>query len=417
MDLLRIILASGVLLAILVWNTKEVQAQSSDNVMLSSTSLAPLEEEDYYYEEDEDDIDTIVSPDVTSSTTSTTAKEKTLTFLKELRNITREAGDFLRLRCEVSGTVPATNIEWFKNDGPLDPEKNRLKIKTSLEGNVQWSQLKFKTLETLDTAFYECRASNGIDTIKSIGILTVNFGKVNFRNNQNKFDQDDNENVGLLPETYSDPAFPGMDSIEFEGGQRPSNMGNDNRNNNNDWFGGGGGGSRRGGNKNKNSKSSSNNLRGLGDSIPNLKPNARAGTCQPYVGSVCAKYVGQEYVFITEGLTQQHIEQKLTAALRVITASPDLSESCSHYAIPSICLSTLPLCDRRTERPREMCREECEMLEDQLCRKELAIARQHALVGTQMVLPVCTELPPVGSPGASTCVPIGIPQVITFDCK
>ena len=96
-----------------------------------------------------------------------------------------------------------------------------------------------------------------------------------------------------------------------------------------------------------------------------------------------------------------------------ITASPDLSESCSHYAIPSICLATLPLCDKTTEKPRKICREECEMLEDKLCRKELAIARQHALLGTQMVLPVCNELPPIGSPGAATCVSIGIPSVST----
>lgn len=121
--------------------------------------------------------------------------------------------------------------------------------------------------------------------------------------------------------------------------------------------------------------------------------------------------MGQEYVFITQGLTQEYIEQKLNAALTVITASPELTESCSHYAIPSICLATLPLCDRRTEKPRKICREECEMLEDQLCRKELAIAKQHALLGTQMVLPVCNELPPIGSPGAATCVSIGIPQV------
>ena len=91
--------------------------------------------------------------------------------------------------------------------------------------------------------------------------------------------------------------------------------------------------------------------------------------------------------------------------------SPDLSESCSHYAIPAICLATLPLCDRRTEKPREICREECELLEDQFCRKELAIARQHALLGTQMVLPVCNKLPHIGSPATSTCVSIGISQV------
>ncbi len=371
------------LVVLTAFHAQFVQSQSDDNVLMSSSSVSSSDEPE----------------------TTTTAKEKTLTFLKELRNLTREAGDFLKLRCEVSGTVPATKIQWLKNDGPLVEERNRIRIKTSLDGNVQWSLLKFKVLETLDTAFYECRASNDFDTIKSVGIVTVKLGKVNFASNQANFGRngiDYDDNAGLLPETYSDPAFPGMNNIEFEGGQQPTNFGGNN------WMDK---------HRAKGSQASNNNLGGLGGSMPNLKPNARAGNCQPYVGTVCAKYVGHDYVFISEGLTQQHIEQKLTAALTVITASPDMSESCSHYAIPSICLSTLPLCDRRTEKPRELCREECELLEDQLCRKELAIARQHALVGTQMVLPVCEDLAPVGSLGASSCVSIGIPQVNqNFNC-
>ena len=285
-----------------------------------------------------------------------------------------------------------------------------MKIKSKLVGDVQWSMLKFKTVETLDTAFYECRASNGIDTVKSVAIVTVELGKGggNFNRNKNLFEnhQFEHDESGLLPETYSDPDFPGMGGmVEFEGGQKPTNFGSGNRFNQGD-------GSISNKKPSKSSPPQNNNdLRRLGENIPSLEPNERSGVCEPYVGSVCAKYVGQEYVFVSEGLSQQYIEQKLTAALTVITASPDLSESCSHYAIPSICLSTLPLCDRRTERPRKICREECEMLEDQLCRKELAIARQHQLLGTQMVLPVCNDLPPVGSPGAATCVSIGIPQV------
>lgn len=328
-----------------------------------------------------------------------TDNKKTLKFLKELRNVTKEAGDYLRLRCEVTGTSPATSFAWYKNDAPLLEEKNRMKIKNKLNGDIQWSMLKFKTVETLDTAFYECRASNQFTTIKSQAIITVELAKPGSRSNKNSGFLEETDYDGLLPETYSEPDFPGMDvgRVEFEGGQKPSDFGN--------RF------------NQKPSKNSRKNDFNLGGNIPNLEPNERAGTCQPYVGKVCSKYVGQEYVFITQGLTQEYIEQKLNAALQVITNSPDLSETCSHYAIPSICLATLPLCDRRTEKPRKICREECEILEDQLCRKELAIARQHALVGTQMVLPVCNELPPIGSPGAATCVSIGIPQVSSFALK
>ena len=58
-----------------------------------------------------------------------------------------------------------------------------------------------------------------------------------------------------------------------------------------------------------------------------------------------------------------------------------------------------------------MCREECELLEDKLCRKEIAIARKHDLLGRQMVLPVCEELPAIGAPETANCVRIGVPQV------
>ena len=50
--------------------------------------------------------------------------------------------------------------------------------------------------------------------------------------------------------------------------------------------------------------------------------------------------------------SQAYIEQKLQAALQVITASPDLRRECSRYAIKAICLSTLPLCDMQTSYPK-----------------------------------------------------------------
>jgi hypothetical protein len=49
-------------------------------------------------------------------------------FTKELKNTTKEAGDLLRLRCEVAGSVPASSISWFKNDGPILEEQNRVRI-------------------------------------------------------------------------------------------------------------------------------------------------------------------------------------------------------------------------------------------------------------------------------------------------
>lgn len=228
----------------------------------------------------------------------------------------------------------------------------------------------------------------------------MNFGSANKKPSVHWSDDDDDE-AGLLPETYLEPDFPilGKGNIEFEG-QQPDSFG--------PGVSAGSFGSAVSDTKRRNPEKDMNFH---GEHIPSLKPNERNGSCQPYIGSVCSKYVGNEYVFVTEGLTQLYIEQKLQAAFTVISASPELSQSCSQYAIPSICVSTFPLCDRQTERPRKICREECEVLENSLCRKELAIARQYALLDGQLVLPECQKLPAIGSRESSNCVRLGLPQV------
>ena len=101
----------------------------------------------------------------------------------------------------------------------------------------------------------------------------------------------------------------------------------------------------------------------LTNGIPKLSPVRQQGLCKPYVGLACSKYVGQDYIFVSEGLLQVYIEQKLSAAFSIILSSPDLSG-----------LSTIPLCDHFTEWPHGLCREECKLLENWVCCKELAIA-------------------------------------------
>ena len=87
-----------------------------------------------------------------------------------------------------------------------------MKIKTKLNGATQWSMLKFKTVETLDTAFYECRASNDMDTIKSVAIITVERAKPGssggfINRNSNPFGNDDN--LGNVPNIILPKTPPG----------------------------------------------------------------------------------------------------------------------------------------------------------------------------------------------------------------
>ena len=93
---------------------------------------------------------------------------------------------------------------------------------------------------------------------------------------------------------------------------------------------------------------------GGGGGIPSLKPNERSGSCQRYMGTVCSEYIGNAYIFVSQGLTQTYIEAKLKSAFKVITNSPQLSKECAKYAIPAVCHSTLPLCDMQTQRPRKV---------------------------------------------------------------
>lgn len=57
---------------------------------------------------------------------------------------------------------------------------------------------------------------------------------------------------------------------------------------------------------------------------------------------------------------------------------------------------------------RRICREECEMLENELCRKEYAIAKRHPLIGHQVPLVECSELPLEGTTEARDCLTLGL---------
>ena len=94
-------------------------------------------------------------------------------------------------------------------------------------------------------------------------------------------------------------------------------------------------------------------------------------SCQQYHGSVCAEYIGSSH---------NCIETKLQGVFSAITASQQMSEHCAEFALPSICLSTFPICDQKTQKPRKICRDECEILAHDKCKSEHALARQHPLL-------------------------------------
>ena len=100
----------------------------------------------------------------------------------------------------MEGPEPATEFRWYKNDAPVLIERGRMRIKTELRSTpqvllykmvkilqtimktslvlilfqpLQWSMFKINELETLDTAFYRCEASNAVESVHSDAIVQV----------------------------------------------------------------------------------------------------------------------------------------------------------------------------------------------------------------------------------------------------
>ena len=59
----------------------------------------------------------------------------------------------------------------------------------------------------------------------------------------------------------------------------------------------------------------------------------------------------------------------------------------------------------------QICRDECEILEYDLCQRELAIARTQPMIHHQLVLPDCHELPVISTTASYNCVRLGMPSV------
>lgn len=102
----------------------------------------------------------------------------------------------------------------------------------------------------------------------------------------------------------------------------------------------------------------------------------------------------------------------LPAAFTMIGTSNHLSDRCSQFAIPSLCHFAFPTCDRSsgTDKPRDLCKDECEILENDLCKTEYIIARSNPIILKRLKLPNCEDLAASDSPEAANCLRIGIPM-------
>lgn len=179
--------------------------------------------------------------------------------------------------------------------------------------------------------------------------------------------------------------------------------------------------------------------------------------CQEYEGKQCSSYLANQYVYIPYDTTQAILEEKLTRAIQVTRFSKEISSHCEGYALPSLCYSTFPICrnpvhtnnnfykvakkifpflidsvattEQNDNLPeivfenlpkgklpdmygkqdnisnelfnyrynstilKRVCKQDCEILENELCQTEYAIAKRHPHIGQQLTLEDCQSLP------------------------
>uniref|UniRef100_A0A4W5RSA1 Receptor tyrosine kinase like orphan receptor 1 n=1 Tax=Hucho hucho TaxID=62062 RepID=A0A4W5RSA1_9TELE len=241
-----------------------------------------------------------------------------------MNNITTSLGQTAELLCRVSGN-PTPTLRWLKNDAPVVQEPRRISYRPTPYG----SRLRIRNLDTTDTGYFQCVATNSYGTVSTTGVLFVKFGKTS--RTSDDFDEE--------------------------------------------------------------------------------------GFCQPYRGVACSRFIGNRSIFVDSLQMQGEIETQITAAFTMIGTSNHLSDRCSQFAIPSLCHFAFPTCDRSsgTDKPRDLCKDECEILENDLCKTEYIIARSNPIILKRLKLPNCEDLAGHTSPEAANCMRIGIPMVEPFN--
>uniref|UniRef100_A0A8I3WQN8 Receptor tyrosine kinase like orphan receptor 1 n=1 Tax=Callithrix jacchus TaxID=9483 RepID=A0A8I3WQN8_CALJA len=125
----------------------------------------------FFFSETELSVTAELVPTSSWNISSELDKDSYLTLDEPMNNITTSLGQTAELHCKVSGNPPPT-IRWFKNDAPVVQEPRRISFRTTIYG----SRLRIRNLDTTDTGYFQCVATNGKKVVSTTGVLFVKFG-------------------------------------------------------------------------------------------------------------------------------------------------------------------------------------------------------------------------------------------------
>lgn len=80
------------------------------------------------------------------------------------------------------------------------------------------------------------------------------------------------------------------------------------------------------------------------DQQVDIDESQELGICQVYTGKICEKYMKNQTVFISPETSMEALEEKLARAYGVIRESKDMNTICAKFAVPSLCITVLPIC-------------------------------------------------------------------------
>ncbi|KAL3271515.1 hypothetical protein HHI36_021994 [Cryptolaemus montrouzieri] len=351
----------------------------------------------------------------------------TLRFISDkLKNVTKDPGKVVRFICEVENLDNSSeiNIHWLQNTLPID-DKTKFHVKNSRDKNKIKSVLKIEKLEVLDKGSYGCLASNGIDKICMQAFLQVNF-LAPFKDTIIS----SGTRVRPVPDLTSSGSYFGElttspnvhQSAKVESSFLSTEF---------DPFSGG----------IKHINGLEFDLSPTGKQLtPSVASpvNLSEPFCQIYRGERCKDLLNGKYVFVQPPFTQKDIEDKLNNAFLVISQSNDISSSCEKFVHPSMCYSAFPTCiapkpvnkfqkeiiskgeeyltkekfstmrNTLTKYLRRVCKDDCLLLETELCLKEYAIARRHPIIGQIPQLEECELLPDEIDGSVRNCLGLGV---------